>query len=269
MSIKTSRAEGTAEVIIDHEKCNLCGSCVTICKSFVLSIEKEKLMIDQEKLFGCIACGHCVAVCNRDAIEVKGRDMEMSDFYPLPGKESKAGYEQLMALLQSRRSIRDFRDKEISQDILDKILAAASTAPMGVPPTDVRVLVLHGRPRVHEFVTDFLDFFASIKWMFSPVMLQIYRPFISKETYSLFKTFLTPLADFFINGHKEGKDWVLYDAPLAIYFYGSPYADPVDPDIPATYAMIAAESLGLGTCMIGRSPPLSDKAPENSRKNTG
>ena len=46
------------------------------------------------------------------------------------------------------------------------------------------------------------------------------------------------------------------DAPLAMYFYGSPYADPADPLIAATYAMLAGESLGLGTCMLGGVHPL-------------
>ena len=55
---------------------------------------------------------------------------------------------------------------------------------------------------------------------------------------------------------KEGENVVTYDAPLAIYFYGSPYCDPADPIVAATYAMIAGESLGLGTCMLGAIHPL-------------
>jgi nitroreductase len=47
-----------------------------------------------------------------------------------------------------------------------------------------------------------------------------------------------------------------YDAPLAIYFYGSPYVDPADPIVAATTAMYAAESLGLGACMLGAIHPL-------------
>ncbi|MDP3830333.1 MAG: hypothetical protein Q8Q47_03625, partial [Ignavibacteriaceae bacterium] len=43
---------------------------------------------------------------------------------------------------------------------------------------------------------------------------------------------------------------------LSIYFYGSPYADPADPIVAATYAMITAESLGLGTCMLGAMHPM-------------
>lgn len=40
-----------------------------------------------------------------------------------------------------------------------------------------------------------------------------------------------------------------------MYFYTSPYSGPADAYIAATYAMLAAESLGLGTCMIGSIGP--------------
>lgn len=55
---------------------------------------------------------------------------------------------------------------------------------------------------------------------------------------------------------RNGVNLVNYDAPLAMYFYGSPYKDPADPIVAATYAMIAAETLGLGTCMLGGVHPL-------------
>jgi nitroreductase len=63
----------------------------------------------------------------------------------------------------------------------------------------------------------------------------------------------------------------MYDAPLALYFYGSPYTDPADPIIAATYAMLAAESLGLGTCMLGAIHPFiqSGKAADKFRKKQG
>jgi nitroreductase len=41
-----------------------------------------------------------------------------------------------------------------------------------------------------------------------------------------------------------------------MYFHVSPYADPADPFITATYAMLAAEALGLGSCMIGTIGPM-------------
>ena len=57
----------------------------------------------------------------------------------------------------------------------------------------------------------------------------------------------------------KGINKINYDAPLAMYFYGSPYCDPADPIIAATYAMIAAETLGLGSCMLGAIHPFIQK----------
>ena len=67
----------------------------------------------------------------------------------------------------------------------------------------------------------------------------------------MFKEFIKPLIQIYTGSMEKGIDYVTYKAPLAIYFYGSPFTDPADPIIAATYAMIAGESLGLGTCMIG------------------
>ena len=40
---------------------------------------------------------------------------------------------------------------------------------------------------------------------------------------------------------RKGINLVNYDAPLAMYFYGTPYTDSADPIIAAAYAMLAAE----------------------------
>ena len=44
MPIVTRRAKGNAEVIIDHELCNLCGLCVNVCKG-PLYIENDRLQV--------------------------------------------------------------------------------------------------------------------------------------------------------------------------------------------------------------------------------
>jgi hypothetical protein len=92
--------------------------------------------------------------------------------------------------------------------------------------------------------------------MVSPAVLTVMRPFIGKANYQMFRDFVAPAAKEFLRKDAEGQDWLLYDAPLAIYFYPSQYGDPADASIAATYAMLAAESLGLGTCMLGFPGPL-------------
>lgn len=71
----------------------------------------------------------------------------------------------------------------------------------------------------------------------------------------MIRGFIKPAFNIFTGSMRRGINLVNYDAPLAMYFYGSRYSDPADPIIAATYAMIAAESLGLGTCMLGAIHP--------------
>jgi nitroreductase len=139
----------------------------------------------------------------------------------------------------------------VEREVIDKILDAASSAPMGIPPSEVSVLVLAGRDKVKAFRDDLLNGMRSVRWMFSPFVLALFRPILGQETAELFKSFVAPAVDAYVDQDRQGIDWFFYDAPLALFFYASRCADPADPLIPATYAMLAGESLGLGTCMLG------------------
>jgi nitroreductase/NAD-dependent dihydropyrimidine dehydrogenase PreA subunit len=256
MAIPTTRTKAKGEIIIIGEKCEGCGLCVSVCKDFSLLIRDNKVSLSDSSLFGCVACGHCMAICPNGAIEIQGRELSVKDLYILPGKESSATYEQLLNLLKTRRSIREFKEKPVGRDIIDKILAAASTAPMGIPPSDVNVLILDSPEKVRKFSEDYCKYLESIRWFVSKWFLTIMRPFVGKSNSELFQGFIRPLFQIYIGSMKKGEDLVTYDAPLAMYFYGSPYCDPADPLIAATYAMIAGEPLGLGTCMLGGIHPL-------------
>lgn len=251
MAIPTSRTKDNGKIDISNELCNGCGLCVQVCSDNSLLLVESKAEINPKSHFGCIACAHCMAVCPTGAIEIHGRELSPDDMFDLPKKEEAASYEQLLSLYQRRRSIREFKDKPVEEEILQKILEAARQAPMGIPPSDVNVLVLRNKEQVRKFAEDFCTYLDSIKWLVSKWFLALMKPFWGKATDELFKGFLKPLVYLYTDSMKEGKNLVNYDAPLALYFYGSPYTDPADPIIAATYAMHAGESLGLGTCMLG------------------
>lgn len=254
MSIKTSRTEGKAAITIDREKCASCGLCAKVCSGQPLEFKNGKVHINQQRLFGCIACGQCMAICPNACINITGRTMSPEDRIPLP-VEIKADYRQLFSLLARRRSVRRYTDQEVEQTKIDQIIAAATQAPMGIPPSDVGILALRGKEKVRQFSFDFIELAARQKWLFSPWARTLLRPFLGKATVEIFKTFALPALTDFIEAKKRGKNHVLYDAPLAILFYNSAYSDPADASIAATYAMLAGEALGLGTCMIGSVAP--------------
>ena len=262
MSIPTSRTEEAAVVTIDLEKCNGCGKCVSVCKDFEFKIENGKAVLTNQPLFGCIADGHCMAICPEGAIQITGRCLTPEDLFLLPKKNSMTHYDSLLQLLEARRSIREFKDKPVPREMIDLIIAAAQTAPMGIPPSDVNLLVMNGKEKVRQFSSDFCNLLEKTRWFVSWWFMALMTPFYDKKTMHFYKKFMRPVFDIYIGSMKKGEDMVTYDAPVAIYFYGTPYCDPADPIIAATYAMIAAESLGLGTCMLGAIHPFLQNGSE-------
>jgi ferredoxin len=256
MAIPTSRTKESAEIKVNADLCNGCGLCVATCSDFSLTLENGKAVKSNHAHFGCIGCGQCMAVCPTGAIEIHGRTISPADLFTLPPVENAANYIQTLSLLQRRRSIRKFNSKAVDPEIIEKILDAARTAPMGLPPSDVSVMILDSKEKTRAFARDFCNYLEGMKWFVSTWFLTIMKPFWGKANDEMFKGFVKPLFKTYTEGMKEGKNLVNYDAPLAMYFYGSPYTDPADPIITATYAMIAGESLGLGTCMLGAVHPL-------------
>jgi nitroreductase len=229
---------------------------VSVCSDYGLALENKKVRLSETACFGCIGCGHCMAVCPAGAIEIHGRELSPGDLFELPDKGSAATYGQLLSLLQRRRSVREFKDIPVERDLVEKILAAARTAPMGIPPSDVNVLVWDSREKVRAFAEGFCDYLESIRWLVSGWFLTLMRPFWGKANDEMFRDFIKPLFHIYVDNMRQGINVVNYDASVAIYFYGSPYADPADPVIAATYAMVAGEALGLGTCMLGAIHPM-------------
>jgi ferredoxin len=251
MSLPTThQGSDEAVVTIDRDLCTNCGACARVCFGKPLDFVNGRVEIDQDRLFGCIGCAACMSVCPTGAISVSGRDLSRDDVTQLPPAEEMASYEQLLALLRHRRSVRRFRPEDIDSETVEKILEAAVTSPMGIPPSEVGVLVLDNRKSVQAYAADTLDWMRRTRRWLRPA-LPLMKPFVSCSDYQMFRDFVFPAVDAYFEKQAEGVDWLMYDAPLAMVFYGTGLNDPADPYIPASIAVVAAESLGLGSCMLG------------------
>jgi ferredoxin/nitroreductase len=266
MAIHTGRASDSGQVTIDRTRCTLCGTCAEICPSETLSLAHDEIRVDPEGIFGCIACGQCMAVCPEECIEVTGRDLSPVDMVPQPPESERANYRQLHALLLSRRSARRFSSRDIDRSVIDQIVASVTTAPMGIPPSDVEIMVIDRRDKVKEFGDDVVNGIARSLFVLKLFASPLARPFLGRQTYLSMKTFILPLTKFLVESRAKGNDYLLYGAPMAMYFHASSFSDPADAMIAATYATIAAESLGLGSCMIGTIAPFISRSKETMKK---
>ncbi len=256
MAIIGSFGDEAGRPVIDRSTCTVCGECAKICPGGVLARGDREILIDHSTAFDCIGCGHCMMVCPSGSIAVTGRKLSPGDVIDLPAPERRATFAQLEALYLSRRSIRRFKEDEVPREAIDKVISAAATAPMGIPPWEVGVTVFHGRGKVRELASDTADAYEKILKFFNGPAGYVFKRMMKKPARQQFESFILPLGRILIEGRKKGDDYVLYDAPAALLFHASPYGDGADAYIACTYAMIAAEAMGLGSCMIGCLPPV-------------
>lgn len=239
--------------IVVNDQCNVCGLCVEGCPTAYLELAAGKVTGGKKDSWGCLTCGHCAAICPTEAIHVESEGIDRGDVIRF-SQEKPPAYDALFRLLVSRRSIRKFTDRPVPHDVSEKILEAAQQAPAGLPPSTVKVVVLEGKEAVRSFAFDFLDAVKKMSWLFSKAGVWLLRPFMSKEEHRSMREMVLPIYQELLHGRAQGKDLMFYDAPLAMIFACS--EDPADAGIACTYAMIAAESLGLGSCMIGTVVPM-------------
>lgn len=242
--------EKPVEVIVDKQKCTKCGICIETCHSYLEKDEEgfpcaKKL---EDSFFGCIQCGHCMMVCPNDAIEIVGEAIDKEHLREL---SKEADFDSLNALFLKRRSIRKFKEQEIPHDVLEKVVQAAATAAVSIPPSELKVLVIKGRKKVQELADDVVKEMEHVDKMFKPFSLFLMKIFAGETTYRMFKEFVLPLCKLTIEERKKGVDYLFYDAPAVMLFYSTELSDKEDQLIAATQATLAAESLGLGTCWIG------------------
>jgi len=266
MGIIGSSGDEGGRPVIDRSTCNLCGECAEICPGGVLVRGDRQIFIDHSSPFDCIGCSHCMMVCPMGSIAVTGRKVTPGDVVDLPPRDRRATFGQIEALMLARRSIRRFREEAVPREMIDKVVAAAATAPMGIPPWEVGVTVYYGWDKVRELANDTADAYERFLKFFGGPAGFFFKRLMKKPARQQFESFILPLGRILVEGRKKGVDNVLYNAPAAILFHASPYGDVADAVIACTYAMLAAEAMGLGTCMIGCLPPVLARRKDLMRK---
>jgi nitroreductase/NAD-dependent dihydropyrimidine dehydrogenase PreA subunit len=124
-------------IMVNAEKCIGCGQCVKDCVSSVIEIVNYKANINNA---GCIKCGHCIAVCPKDAVTSDEYNMEEVKNYNK--EEFDLDVDSLLNFIKFRRSIRQFKDKEVEDEKLLKIIEAGRFTQTGSNMQDVSYIIV-------------------------------------------------------------------------------------------------------------------------------
>ena len=115
-----------SKIEINVEKCIKCGACVKDCITYSLEQDENgcaRVAECGESL--CISCQHCFSICPVGAITIDGKK---------PEEAFEVNYskpEDVLNLIRSRRSIRQFKDEEISSELMAKIKEMLPYIPTG------------------------------------------------------------------------------------------------------------------------------------------
>ena len=123
---------------IDTTKCIGCGLCVKDCGVNELFLENGKAhSLD----IGCIECGHCYSICPQGAVSMLHYDCSQEE--PV-GSFAQFDEDEMLRALKSRRTVRHFKDKPVTEEQVLKIIEAGRYSPTATNIQNVRFTVLTG-----------------------------------------------------------------------------------------------------------------------------
>lgn len=202
-------------IIINKEKCVGCGKCVKDCVSTKLAIIDGKAEFIHKK---CIQCGHCFAICPTGAVSISA--------YPVISEEKPVSMtdfnsDKFLLAMKSRRTIRQFKDKKIEKEHIEKIIEAGRYCPTGTNAQDFAFTV----------ITDSL-------------------PELERESVKFFRfgqKAVTPFSSYIKNTVID-DNFFFKKAPLVIVVSGKSNTSAC---LASSYMELMAESLGLGVLYSG------------------
>lgn len=206
-----------------------------------------------------LACGHCMAVCPVDAIDVRAIDPEASRFSTfdadprwLPHGEFNTV--ELVRLMASRRSCRNFKDKPVERAVLEDLVKIGATAPSGTNSQMWTFTILPAREAVIALGDQVAIFFHRINKLSENRWLRSALRFIGKpELDHYYRDYHDSVHEALTERENSGGDRLFHGAAAAIVVGSRPQGStPKEDALLATQnILLAAHGMGLGTCLIG------------------
>jgi nitroreductase/NAD-dependent dihydropyrimidine dehydrogenase PreA subunit len=221
-------------ITVDPNKCNKCGLCIRRFEGYCISEQSGMPVIDYEV---CNVCQKCVAICPCQAFLVNNTEPVRMD------GDMRLMHEDLRSLLSRRRSIKIFKNKNLSKSMIQDIVSVAKYAPNQHKNIDAVVIT-------NKQMLNIIDrsAFRFYKRIYSAV-------FSIKVLTWLFRIFSTDL--FVIKRKMEydlfvRKQIIKLGTQALVVLVGNTKASVTESSAQYLLAImiIFAESMGVGSCLM-------------------
>lgn len=250
---------------VDAEKCKGCGLCVLNCVTRAWEMG-EKDVPSLKAGYSCFSCYNCMVACPEQAISIVepyhvGEGFWKTIPHPLPAKlplqpvdenGNNAEYTAVERAIFERRSIRNYKDKEVPDTLIRRVLEAGRFAPSSGNCQPWKFIVVKDKAMIDE-----------MDEMIAQVIAGLHNMYMNEETVKGLEFMVagnpTPPADprMIIGGlgpiaRKEVKPSL--GAPAAIIIAGDmrSIAGPfIQIGICGQNMCLAANSMGIRSCWVG------------------
>jgi nitroreductase len=200
-----------------------------------------------------------MAICPEGAITVAAIDDSMSRFVSFQPDRKWLPYgefdtAQLVRLMASRRSCRNFLDKPVAQSILEDLVKIGCTAPSGTNCQLWTFTVLPTREAVMVLGKGVRGFYVKLNSMAKNPWLRIFMKLIGKpELDRYYRAYYEFVKEGMAEFDRSGIDRLFHGAPSAIVVGSKAGATLPKEDsmLAAQNILLAAHSMGLGSCLTG------------------
>ena len=245
---------------IISEKCTGCRLCVEDCNWGVLEMAGRLAVVNKE--YTCVQCGHCLDICPVDAV----------DYTSIGNPEKKppiASPDHIYGLFLSRRSIRKYKKKVVPDEMLDRLLDAASLAPSGCNSKSAEVIVITN-PEVLTWIENkfskLLKRLARIST--NRLVHRILANFPASSVRRLVEPNLFAGARAIAQSEAGNRPFVNFNSPVLMLFHADQAKSTPCEDcmLAANNVVMMSHASGLGTCFNGNIAGIINAFPKIRKK---
>ena len=197
-----------------------------------------------------------MAVCPAKSINVEGLSYSR-DFFEI--SETSEAETSFFDMIATRRAIRNFQDKPVPKELLEKIVRSIAFAPPGFTPIKTEIVVVQDTEVIRKALPYMIEVYDYlVKAMKNPIARFFIRRKVGKAKFNTIESHVVPLMKNRLPELKKGvEDTITRYAPAMIVFHADPNAENYEADIyiALSYGFLAAHTLGLGACAMDLIPP--------------